>query len=65
VTEELAGDAKLRRTRLLDALDIATSSWYRQPVPVEEQKRRGPAPRPIAANIRQIEEFFRETKPKK
>ena len=53
VTEELAGDAKLRRTRVLKALDIATSSWYRQPVPTEEKKRRGPAPRPIAENIRQ------------
>jgi hypothetical protein len=53
VTEELAGDAKLRRTRLLAALEIATSSWYRQPILVEEQKKRGPAPQPIAANIRQ------------
>jgi transposase InsO family protein len=53
VKEELAGDAKLRRTRLLEALDIATSSWYRQPVGVEEKKRPGPAPQPIAEPIRQ------------
>ncbi|MEK7414789.1 MAG: DDE-type integrase/transposase/recombinase, partial [Planctomycetota bacterium] len=53
MTEELAGDAKLRRTRLLEALDIATSSWYRPPVPTEAKKRRGPAPKPIAENIRQ------------
>jgi transposase InsO family protein len=53
VSEELSGDAKLRRTRLLQALAIATSSWYRQPVPIEAQKRRGPAPRPIAQEIRQ------------
>ena len=53
VNEELAGDARLRRTRLLEALDIATSSWYRSPVPVEEKKRPGPAPRPIAEAIRQ------------
>lgn len=53
VTEALAGDAKLRRTRLLEALDIATSSWYRQAVPVAEQKRRGPAPQAIAETIRQ------------
>ena len=53
MTEALAADAKLRRTRLLEALDIATSSWYRRPVPQEEKKRRGPAPQPIAEPIRQ------------
>lgn len=53
MAEELTGDAKLRRTRLLAALDVATSSWYRQAVPLEAKKRRGPAPRPIAEPIRQ------------
>jgi hypothetical protein len=53
VAEEVTRNAKLRRTRLLDALDIATSSWYRPPVPLEAKKRRGPAPRPIAAEVRQ------------
>jgi putative transposase len=53
VNDELAGDARLRRTRLFAALDIATSSWYRPPVPPEEQKRRGPAPQRIAEPIRQ------------
>ena len=53
MTEELTGDAKLRRTRLLGALDIATSSWYRPLVPLEVKKRRGPAPKPIAESIRQ------------
>jgi putative transposase len=53
ITEELAGDGKLRRTRLLKALDLASSSWYRQAVPVAERRRRGPAPRPIAELIRQ------------
>jgi hypothetical protein len=53
VTEELAGRATLGRTRLLEALDIATSSWYRQPVPLDEPKRGGQAPQPIAAPIRQ------------
>jgi putative transposase len=52
VTEELTGDAKLRRTRLLDALDIPTSSWYRRLVPSETKKRRGPAPRLMAEPIR-------------
>jgi transposase InsO family protein len=50
----LAGDAKLRRTRLLAALDIATSSWYRRPLPSEERKRPGPAPQAIAEPIRQV-----------
>lgn len=50
----MAGDAKLRRTRLLAALDIATSSWYRRPLPSEERKRPGPAPQAIAEPIRQV-----------
>jgi transposase InsO family protein len=53
VAEALTGDVRLRRTRLLAALDIATSSWYRRPVPLEERKRRGPPPQPIAPSIRQ------------
>jgi transposase InsO family protein len=53
VNEALADDSKLRRTRLLEALDIATSSWYRQPLPHEARKRPGPAPQPIAETIRQ------------
>jgi putative transposase len=53
VREELAGDAKLRRTRMLEALGIATSSWYRRPIPAEQRRRPGPAPRPIADAVRQ------------
>ena len=53
VGEELVGDAKLRRTRLLEALSIATSSWYRQPVAAEQRRRPGPAPQPIAEAVRQ------------
>jgi len=53
VEQELAGDASLRRTRLLAALGVATSSWYRQPVPEEERRRPGPAPQPIAEAVRQ------------
>jgi len=52
VKEELAGDAKLRRTRLLQAVGIAASSWYRQPASGEPRKR-GPVPQPIAEPIRQ------------
>jgi len=53
VNEELAGDSKLRRTRVLTALGIATSSWYREPVPVEQRRRPGPVPQPIAEAVRQ------------
>jgi putative transposase len=53
IREALAGDAKLRRTRVLKALDIATSSWYRRPASVEERKRPGPAPQAIPEGTRQ------------
>ncbi len=38
---------------MLDALEIARSSWYRRLVPTEAKKRRGPAPKRIAEPIRQ------------
>ncbi len=37
---------------MLEALGVATSSWYRQPVPEEERRRPGPAPQPIAEDVR-------------
>lgn len=49
----MAGDAKLRRTRLLKALDIATSNWYRRLVPESERRRPGPSPRVIAKEIQE------------
>ena len=53
VTEALAGDGKLRRTRLLQGLSIAISSWYRLPVQSDQKKRPGPAPQLIAEPLRQ------------
>jgi transposase InsO family protein len=53
VDAELTGDGKLRRTRLLSALGIATSSWYRPSKPAEARRRPGPAPQPIVEAIRQ------------
>src|SRR6266705_3328177 len=50
---ELEDAAKLRRTRLLDALSIAASSWYRQPVAADQRRPPGPAPQPIAETVRQ------------
>lgn len=48
----MKGDSKLRRTRVLKALDIAASSWYRPPTPVEQKKRPGPRRIVIAEAIR-------------
>jgi putative transposase len=53
VREELAGVTQLRRTRVLQALGVAPSSWYRRPVPVEQRRRPGPARRAIAEEVRQ------------
>jgi putative transposase len=54
VADELASQAKLRCTRLLKALSIATSSWYRQAVPSGERKRPGPAPQALGEPLRQV-----------
>ncbi len=43
--------AQVRLTGVLEALDIATSSWYRQPIPEEERRRPGPKPTPIPEAI--------------
>jgi hypothetical protein len=44
---------RLRRTRVLAALGVATSSWYRQPLPAEQHRRPGPATQPVAEAVRQ------------
>lgn len=51
--KELASDVRLRCTRVLQALGVACSSWYRQPVPEEQRRRPGPAPQPIPEAVRQ------------
>ena len=48
IQQELAQDVRLRRTCLLAALGIATSSWYHRAVPARGPGRRGPRPRPMA-----------------
>ena len=40
-----------RLTRVLDALGVAASSWYRPAVPGEAGKRPGPAPRAVSAEV--------------
>ena len=40
-----------RLTAVLQAAGIATSSWYRQPVPAEERRRPGPRRKPIREEV--------------
>ena len=42
-----------RLLRVLKILDVASSSWYRSPVPPEARQRPGPAPRPIDPQVEQ------------
>jgi putative transposase len=41
----------VRRTRVLKLLGVAASSWYRPAVPAEQHRRRGPAPKPVDAQV--------------
>ncbi len=43
--------ARIRLTGVLRALDIATSSWYRTPIPDTERRRPGPKPTPIPEKV--------------
>jgi len=43
--------ANARITGVLSALSIATSSWYRRPIPEEERRRPGPKPMAIPGPI--------------
>jgi transposase InsO family protein len=47
----IATDSSVRTTRVLDVLEVPTSSWYRQPTPAGQRKRPGPAPRPLPASV--------------
>jgi transposase InsO family protein len=49
--EEFSANQKLRKTRVLGVLGIATSSWYRKPTPPGERRRPGPAPTPIPDEV--------------
>lgn len=41
----------MRLTAVLDGLGVPRSSWYHRPVPDDERKRPGPAPRPIPDEV--------------
>jgi transposase InsO family protein len=44
----MAGDVERARiTEVLKALGVATSSWYRKPIPADQRRRPGPKPKPI------------------
>ena len=40
-----------RLTRILEALGIGRSAWYRKPIPEEDRKPPGPAPKPIPPEV--------------
>ena len=45
---QMTDEAKtVRLTAVLSALQIPTSSWYRQPIPEDQRRRPGPQPKPI------------------
>ena len=50
VVKQQVGDNP-RLTRVLPALGIATSSWYRESTPADPRRRRGPAPQPIPDGV--------------
>jgi transposase InsO family protein len=51
VRQELAETTKVRLTRVLSALGIAPSSWYRQPVAEDQRRRPGPPRQPIPEEV--------------
>jgi putative transposase len=51
VAQEVMGTVGVRLTGVLSALGIATSSWYRKPVPEAERKRPGPSPKAIPEEV--------------
>jgi hypothetical protein len=51
LTELLAPPTGVRTTRVLAALDVAASSWYRAPRDPAERKRPGPRSKPLADEL--------------
>jgi len=50
----VAEDEGVRLTKVLGALDIPTSSWYRKPVPEDERRRPGPPPKTVDPHIAEV-----------
>ena len=53
VRQALVENPKVRLTRVLRALGIASSVWYRVPVAADQRRRPGPSPDPIPDNVLQ------------
>ena len=51
VQQELLENNAIRITSVLRALGIATSSWYRTPIRVDQRRRPGPAPGQIPVTV--------------
>ncbi len=51
VEQEVKEQKSARRTSVLHALNIASSSWYRQSIVAEDRKRPGPKPRPMPDEV--------------
>jgi len=53
----------VRITGILNALDIAHSSWYREPVPPSERKRPGPIRKPVEPEIKRVVIYYAKLYP--
>ncbi len=53
----------VRITGILNALDIAHSSWYRKPVPASERKRPGPVRKPVEPEIERVVIYYAKLYP--
>jgi len=51
VEQAVAKGKGVRLIGVLDALGVARSSWYRKPVPEDQRKPPGPAPKPIPQEV--------------
>jgi putative transposase len=56
-------DSIVRITGILDALNIARSSWYRKSIPASERKRPGPTAQPISEPIVRLVIYMAELYP--
>ena len=51
VTTGIGDWPRSRLTRVLQALGIAASSWYHEPIPQDRYQRRGPKAQPVPPAI--------------
>jgi hypothetical protein len=51
INDVVVQNSSVRLTKVLTALGIPASSWYRQPVPEEQRRRPGPTPKVIDPHV--------------